>query len=55
MNIWTRSIVELALLINKKNSEAVKKIDEVYREDEEIDREFGVLIEDLNKIEIIET
>ena len=55
MAILIHSLSELALMIDKSNSEAVGKMDEVYREAEEINREIGVLVEDINKSEIHET
>lgn len=55
MDTLIHSLSELALMIDKKNSEAVRKLDEVYRETEEVNREIGVLIEDINKFEINES
>jgi hypothetical protein len=49
------SLADLALLIDKNNFQAVKKMDEVYREAEEINREYDVLVEDLNKFQIKES
>ena len=40
---------------DKNNFQAVKKMDEVYREAEEINREYDVLVEDLNKFQIKES
>lgn len=55
MEILLNSISNLALLIDKNNSEAVKKLDEVYREAEEINREYCIMVEDLDKFEIHES
>ncbi|MGN6346265.1 MAG: hypothetical protein ACTHL3_01175 [Candidatus Nitrosocosmicus sp.] len=55
MGTLIHSLSELALMIDKNNSEAVRKLDEVYRETEEVNREIGVLIEDIHKFEINES
>lgn len=55
MDILLHSISQLALIIDKNNSEVVEKMDEVYRQAEEINREYKLLVEDLNKFEIHES
>ena len=50
IDLLINSLADLALLIDKNNIQAVKKMDEVYREAEEINREYDVLVEDINKL-----
>jgi hypothetical protein len=55
LDILISSLADLALFIDKNNIQAVKKMDEVYREAEEINREYDILIEDMNKFQIKES
>jgi len=55
LDILISSLADLALFIDKNNIQAVKKMDEVYREAEEINREYDILVEDMNKFQIKES
>ena len=55
IDMLINSLADLALLIDKNNIQAVKKMDEVYREAEEINREYDILVEDINKFQIKES
>ena len=55
LDILISSLADLALFIDKNNIQAVKKMDQVYREAEEINREYDILVEDMNKFQIKES
>ena len=55
IDMLINSLADLALLIDKNNSPAVKKMDEVYREAEQINREYDILVEDINKFQLRES
>ncbi len=50
-----KSVTEMSSMINKKDIEMVKKMDEIYRQAEEINREYDLLVENLNKVDIEES
>ncbi|HXT84151.1 MAG TPA: hypothetical protein VN704_07460 [Verrucomicrobiae bacterium] len=50
-----KSVTEMSSMINKKDIEMVKKMDEIYRQVEEINREYDLLVENLNKVDIGES
>jgi len=55
IDMLINSLADLALLIDKNNSPAVKKMDEVYREAEKINREYDILVENINKFQLRES
>jgi len=55
IDMLINSLADLALLIDKNNFPAVKKMDEVYREAEQINREYDILVEDINKFQLRES
>jgi len=55
IDMLINSLADLALLIDKNNSPAVKKMDEVYREAEQINREYDILVKNINKFPLRES
>jgi len=55
MDMLLHSISQLASMIDKNNLKLVEQMDEVYRQADEINREYYILAEDLNKFELKES
>ena len=55
MDMLLHSISQLASMIDKNNHELVEQMDEVCRQADEINREYNILAEDLNKFELKES
>jgi hypothetical protein len=51
MDMLLHSISQLASMIDKNNHELVEQMDEVCRQADEINRDYKILAEDLNKFE----
>jgi uncharacterized protein Yka (UPF0111/DUF47 family) len=49
IDLLLQFINQMAFIIDKNNPEAVKKMDEICREADEIKREYYLLVEDINK------
>ena len=55
MGMLLHSISQLASMIDKNNPKLVEQMDEVCRQADEINREYLILAEDLNKFELKES
>ena len=55
MGFLLHSISQLASMIDKNNPKLVEQMDEVCRQTDEINREYLILAEDLNKFELKES
>ncbi len=55
MGMLLDSISQMALMIDKNNPRLVEQMDEVCRQADEINREYNILAEDLDKFELKES
>jgi hypothetical protein len=55
MGMLLDSISHMALMLDKNNPRLVEQMDEVCRQADEINREYNILAEDLDKFELKES